>query len=83
MQTFVSMVPIGIITISEANGGTKSQILITAFIFATRIGVLLTRARQGMVVFVPPGDRIDATRLPVFYDSTFAYLKDLGISEIR
>jgi hypothetical protein len=44
--------------------------------------VLLTRARQGMVVFVPPGDTVDPTRSPAFYDSTFNYLKDLGISEI-
>jgi hypothetical protein len=45
--------------------------------------VLLTRARQGMVVFVPPGDTHDPTRSPAFYDSTFTYLKELGISEIR
>jgi len=45
--------------------------------------VLLTRARQGMVVFVPPGDSADPTRSPGFYDSTFKYLKELGISEIR
>jgi hypothetical protein len=44
--------------------------------------VLLTRARQGMVVFVPPGDINDSTRCPAFYDSTFAYLKELGISEL-
>ena len=41
--------------------------------------VLLTRARQGMVVFVPPGDLNDLTRLPSFYDSTFNYLRELGI----
>ena len=41
--------------------------------------VLLTRARQGMVIFVPPGDSDDPTRTPAFYDSTFAYLTDLGI----
>ena len=40
--------------------------------------VLLTRARQGMVIFVPPGDSKDATRLPEFYDGTYQYLKDLG-----
>jgi hypothetical protein len=45
--------------------------------------VLLTRARQGMVVFVPPGDTSDATRPPAFYDSTFEYLKDLGVSSIE
>jgi DUF2075 family protein len=41
--------------------------------------VLLTRARQGMVVFVPPGDRSDPTRLPEFYDETFAYLSSIGV----
>jgi hypothetical protein len=45
--------------------------------------VLLTRARQGMVVFVPPGDSADPTRSSGFYDSTFKYLKELGISEIK
>jgi hypothetical protein len=45
--------------------------------------VLLTRARQGMVIFIPPGDPKDPTRLPSFYDSTFDYLRELGIPEIR
>jgi len=44
--------------------------------------VLLTRARQGMVVFVPPGEASDPTRSPAFYDSTFNYLRELGITEI-
>ena len=41
--------------------------------------VLLTRARQGMVIFVPPGDPNDATRPPDFYDGTFGYLQGIGI----
>ena len=41
--------------------------------------VLLTRARQGMVVFVPPGEAADPTRSPDYYDSTFNYLVKLGI----
>ena len=41
--------------------------------------VLLTRARQGMVVFVPPGESADPTRSPDYYDSTFNYLTGLGI----
>jgi Schlafen group 3, DNA/RNA helicase domain len=45
--------------------------------------VLLTRARQGVVVFVPPGDHSDRTRLPMFFDSTFDYLKGLGLAEIK
>jgi hypothetical protein len=44
--------------------------------------VLLTRARQGMVVFVPPGNADDQTRPPEYYDSTFTYLKELGIPEL-
>ena len=44
--------------------------------------VLLTRARQGMAIFVPPGDPGDPTRPPAYYDHTFAYLRDLGIREI-
>jgi hypothetical protein len=41
--------------------------------------VLLTRARQGMVIFVPPGDPADHTRLPDYYDHTFGYLTQLGM----
>jgi Uncharacterized conserved protein (DUF2075) len=41
--------------------------------------VLLTRARQGMVIFVPPGERRDATRPPEYYDATFSYLRRVGI----
>lgn len=41
--------------------------------------VLLTRARQGMVLFIPPGDSEDMTRLPEIYDPTYKYFVDLGI----
>ncbi len=41
--------------------------------------VLLTRARQGMVIFVPAGESTDPTRACSFYDSTFNYLTELGI----
>lgn len=44
--------------------------------------VLLTRARQGMVICVPEGNFEDATRLPEFYDSTYKYLHMLGLEEI-
>jgi hypothetical protein len=44
--------------------------------------VLLTRARQGMVVVVPNGDVEDPTRAPAFYDETYAYLRSLGIPEL-
>lgn len=40
--------------------------------------VLLTRARQGMVIVIPSGDIEDPTRNPDFYNSTFEYLKEIG-----
>lgn len=40
--------------------------------------VLLTRARQGMVIVVPEGDPTDPTRIPAFYDPTFDYLRSIG-----
>jgi hypothetical protein len=42
--------------------------------------VLLTRARQGMVIVVPEGDSADSTRHPSFYDCTFEYLRIIGLS---
>lgn len=45
--------------------------------------VLLTRARQGMVIFVPPGEPGDPTRPPEFYDSTFEYLRAVGVPEVE
>lgn len=44
--------------------------------------VLLTRARQGMVIFVPEGDQADLTRKPEFYDPTFEYLRGIGFRVI-
>ena len=44
--------------------------------------VLLTRARQGMVIIVPPGEERDRTRSPAFYNPTFDYLKDVGFPVI-
>jgi len=44
--------------------------------------VLLTRARQGMVIVVPPGDPEDPTRIPEFYNPIYEYLKSIGFQEI-
>lgn len=44
--------------------------------------VLLTRARQGMVVVVPNGDPNDHTRAASFYDPTYEYLRGVGIPEL-
>lgn len=44
--------------------------------------VLLTRARQGMIIVVPNGDIEDHTRNPEFYNGTFDYLKEIGFEVI-
>lgn len=52
--------------------------------------VLLTRARQGIVICIPKGNKRltsegfpeDPTRLPEFYDGTYEYLKSLGLEEL-
>lgn len=45
--------------------------------------VLLTRARQGMVIVVPPGDVGDPTRSPSFYNPTFEFLKSIGFEVVE
>lgn len=45
--------------------------------------VLLTRARQGMAIFVPEGSDTDQSRRREWYDGTYNYLRDLGIEEIQ
>ena len=44
--------------------------------------VLLTRARQGMVIVLPEGNAEDHTRKPEYYDKTFNYLKSIGIKTL-
>lgn len=44
--------------------------------------VLLTRARQGMVIYIPNGNNEDVTRQEFMYDGTFEFFKSLGIEEI-
>lgn len=41
--------------------------------------VLLTRSRQGMVIYVPEGNVNDVTTAPELYDGTYEYLKSIGI----
>ena len=44
--------------------------------------VLLTRARQGMAIFVPQGSDSDHTRKCEWYDGNYGYLKEIGITEL-
>ena len=44
--------------------------------------VLLTRARQGIIIFVPDGDKRDHTRPKILYDQTYQFFKSCGLPEI-
>ena len=58
---------------TNINDSTKQSYLINAY------RVLLTRARQGMVIWVPEGDLNDHTRSCSYYDPIAEYLKDCGL----
>ena len=60
----------------QVNAEERQRYLLNAY------RVLLTRARQGMVIFVPEGDEIDHTRLPEFYNTSYEYLRSLNIPTI-
>jgi DUF2075 family protein len=69
----------------EFNGGTKWNRVNKAERKMYQLNayrVLMTRARQGMVICVPKGDPKDSTRLPEFYDDTYNYLKSQGLIDI-
>jgi hypothetical protein len=44
--------------------------------------VLLTRARQGLIIYIPEGNDLDHTRPKELYDSTFNYFLSCGIQTI-
>jgi superfamily I DNA and/or RNA helicase len=44
--------------------------------------VLLTRARQGMVIVVPNGDKEDPTRCSDYYDPIYEYLAKIGFTVV-
>ncbi|MBM3456151.1 MAG: DUF2075 domain-containing protein [Bacteroidetes bacterium] len=44
--------------------------------------VLMTRARQGLIIFIPQGDNLDPTRPKELYDNTYNFLSSCGIQTI-
>ncbi|KRB84525.1 DUF2075 domain-containing protein [Noviherbaspirillum sp. Root189] len=60
----------------KLNDVAKSRYLLNSY------RVLLTRARQGMVIFVPEGNSEDSTRLPEYYDPIYKFLKSIGIETV-
>ena len=44
--------------------------------------VLLTRARQGLVIFIPEGNENDSTAKSIIYNGTYEYLKEIGLKDL-
>ena len=73
----------------EQKGNSENKQELTKYML-NAYRVLLTRARKGMVICVPDGNKHksfngfyeDSTRLPEFYDGTYEYLKKIGLDEI-
>ena len=61
----------------NVNDPSKRTYLVNAY------RVLLTRARQGMVICIPNGEADDPTRKPEYYDPIYNYLRTCGVSEIE
>ncbi len=62
-------------TWKKVNSESRKRYLANAY------RVLLTRARQGMVIYVPEGDEKDQTRKTEFYDGIYNYLKACGLED--
>ena len=62
---------------TNVNDRSKRAYLVNAY------RVLLTRARQGMVICIPNGEADDPTRNPQFYDTIYDYLRSCGVPEIE
>ncbi len=60
----------------NVNKADRRQYLLNAY------RVLLTRARQGIAIFIPPGDKNDPTRTPGYYNGIYDYLRHIGITEL-
>ncbi|GAA0242985.1 DUF2075 domain-containing protein [Rhodanobacter caeni] len=60
----------------HVRSGIRQRYLLNAY------RVLLTRARQGMVIVVPEGSIDDPSRKPGYYDPAFGLLASLGIPQL-
>ncbi len=65
--------------------GTRWQMVrqeVTRRYLFNKYRVLLTRAREGMILWIPPGDIRDSTRQPELLDATAAFLHAAGVPSL-
>jgi hypothetical protein len=63
----------------SAQGGVASSKAVACRYLFNKYRVLLTRAREGMVLWLPPGDPSDPTRQPALLDATATFLGAAGV----
>lgn len=61
---------------NDDKGDIKKQYL------KNKYRVLLTRSREGFIIWIPAGDPADTTRKPVRYDALATFLKSCGVREV-
>jgi hypothetical protein len=69
---------VGLLQLQGQALGARAQDRTAAYLL-NAYRVLLTRARQGMVIVVPEGDEADVTRTPGLYDPLYRLLSEMGV----
>jgi hypothetical protein len=79
MQTCFGKIRVGRTEVSKVPDGKNVKAARDQKYLANAYRVLLTRARQGMVIYIPAGDPLDPTRSPDIYDGIAEYLTHCGL----
>ncbi|MFZ7126640.1 MAG: DUF2075 domain-containing protein [Desulfobacterales bacterium] len=66
----------------RGSGWQNCRLIIEQAYIRNRYRVLLTRARAGMVIWVPPGSSNDPTRDPARFDRVYQLLKNAGVPDL-
>lgn len=66
----------------RGSGWNQVRVAATQKYVVNAYRVLLTRARQGMILFIPKGDPDDPTRPPTEYDAVDRWLQNCGVSSL-
>jgi len=82
MRTCVAPMVIGRSTVFAVHVGPQCESWSRQRYLLNAYRVLPTRARQGMVMFVPYGDEADPTCDPAFYEEMYALLRSTGIPTV-
>ena len=66
----------------EKNEDGSEKLSIKQLYLKNTYRVLLTRARKGMILFIPKGNKSDFVNQPDYYEGVYRYLKTIGVEEL-